>query len=167
MINSPIKNIIIKKLHHNAYRCIDSEVTRKFYEDFLKLPLVKSLEIDVTKTGRKSKILHTFYSMRDNSFLAFFEVPDTPFPFKKQHDFDLHIALEVEKKDLYMFYKKAKKMGIEVRGISDHRFIESIYLRDPNGYIIELTSLKKERKVENKTDPHKILKKWVLSKNQS
>ena len=66
-----------------------------------------------------------------------------------------------------MFYKKAKKMGIEVRGISAHRFIESIYLRDPNGYIIELTSLKKGRKVENKTDPHKILKKWVLSKNQS
>ena len=54
-----------------------------------------------------------------------------------------------------------------MRGISDHRFIESIYLRDPNGYIIELTSLKKERKGENKTDPHKILKKWVLSKNQS
>ena len=103
MINSDIKNIIIKKLHHNAYRCIDSEATRKFYEDFLKLPLLKSLEIDVTKTGRKSKILHTFYSMRDNSYLAFFEVPDSPFTFKKQHDFDLHIALEVEKKDLYMF----------------------------------------------------------------
>ena len=105
MINSPIKNIIIKKLHHNAYRCIDSEATRKFYEDFLKLPLVKSLEIDVTKTGRKSKILHTFYSMRDNSFLAFFEVPGSPFVFKKQHDFDLHIALEVEKKDLIESYK--------------------------------------------------------------
>ena len=165
MSNRHIKNIIIKKLHHNAYRCIDSEVTRKFYEDFLKLPLVKSLEIDTTKTGRKSKILHTFYSMRDNSFLAFFEAPDSPFSFKNQHDFDLHIALEVDRKDLYMFYKKAKKMGIEVRGISDHGFIESIYLRDPNGYVIELTSLKKDKKGTNKKDPHKILKKWILSRD--
>ena len=26
---------MIKGLHHNAYRCKDSEETRKFYEDFL------------------------------------------------------------------------------------------------------------------------------------
>ena len=28
--------------------------------------------------------------------------------------------------------------GIETRGISDHGFIDSIYFRDPNGYVIEL-----------------------------
>ena len=26
---------MIRKLHHNAYRCRDSEETRRFYEDFL------------------------------------------------------------------------------------------------------------------------------------
>jgi hypothetical protein len=30
--------------------------------------------------------------MDDGSHLAFFEVPDAPFEFKAQHDFDLHIA---------------------------------------------------------------------------
>ena len=40
--------ISLKKLHHNAYRCIDSEATRKFYEDFLGLPLVKAFEINET-----------------------------------------------------------------------------------------------------------------------
>jgi catechol-2,3-dioxygenase len=35
---------------------------------------------------------------------------------------------------------KAKGAGVEVRGISDHYFIDSIYLRDPNGYVIELTA---------------------------
>ena len=30
---------MIKGLHHNAYRCRDSEETRKFYEDFLGLEL--------------------------------------------------------------------------------------------------------------------------------
>ena len=33
------------KLHHSAYRCRDSEETRKFYEEFLELKLVKVLEI--------------------------------------------------------------------------------------------------------------------------
>ena len=28
----------------------------------------------------------------------------------------------------------------ELRGISDHGFIHSIYFRDPNGYVIELTA---------------------------
>ena len=135
------KNIAIKKLHHNAYRCRDSEVTRKFYEDFLGLPLVDAFEILVTNTGRESKVLHTFYAMKDNSYLAFFEVPDVDFEFKDQHDFDLHIALEVEKKDMLKFYSKGINKGIETRGVSDHGFIESIYLRDPNGYVIELTSI--------------------------
>jgi len=33
---------------------------------------------------------------------------------------------------------KGKAQGIETRGISDHGFIDSIYFRDPNGYVIEL-----------------------------
>jgi hypothetical protein len=40
------ENHMIKGLHHNAYRCSDSEKTRAFYEDFLGLPLVSAFEID-------------------------------------------------------------------------------------------------------------------------
>ena len=72
---------MIKKLHHAAYRCKDSEETRKFYEDFLGLPLVHALEINETKTGRKTSVLHTFYKMDDDSHLAFFEAPNQPFNF--------------------------------------------------------------------------------------
>ena len=32
---------MIKGLHHNAYRCRDSGETRRFYEDFLGLPLAE------------------------------------------------------------------------------------------------------------------------------
>jgi len=35
---------------------------------------------------------------------------------------------------------KGRALGIETRGISDHGFIRSIYFRDPNGYVIELTA---------------------------
>jgi catechol 2,3-dioxygenase-like lactoylglutathione lyase family enzyme len=131
---------MIKGLHHNAYRCRDSEETRKFYEDFLGLPLTQTLEIQETKTGRKTSALHTFYRLDDGSCLAFFEVPDSPFEFKAQEDYDLHIALEVEPKNLRRMFERGKAAGIETRGISDHGFIDSIYFRDPNGYVIELTA---------------------------
>jgi catechol 2,3-dioxygenase-like lactoylglutathione lyase family enzyme len=130
----------IKGLHHNAYRCSDSERTRRFYEDFLGLPLANAFPIGETKTGRKVEALHSFYRMGDGSCLAFFEVPGMPFEFKEQHDFDLHIALEVEKDVLEPMMAKARAAGMEVRGISDHGFIHSIYFRDPDGYVVELTA---------------------------
>ena len=131
---------MIKCLHHNAYRCRDSEETRKFYEGFLGLPLRASLEFRQSKTGRSIRVLHTFYGLDDGSYLAFFEVPEQPFEFKEQHDFDLHIALEVSRDQLEPMLAKGKAEGIESRGVSDHEFIDSIYFRDPNGYVIELTA---------------------------
>src|SRR4051794_32085164 len=106
---------MIKGLHHNAYRCRDSEATRAFYEDFLGLPLSGSLVIEQTKTGRATKVLHTFYAMDDGSYLAFFEAPDQAFEFKDQHDFDLHIALEVTPADMAAMMAKGKAAGMEVR----------------------------------------------------
>ncbi len=131
---------MIKGLHHNAYRCRDSEETRAFYEDFLGLPLESTLQIGETKTGRATRALHTFYGLDDGSYLAFFEAPDQPFEFKAQQDYDLHIALEVTTDVLHAMFEKGKAAGIETRGISDHHFIDSIYFRDPNGYVIELTA---------------------------
>jgi len=131
---------MIHGLHHNAYRCRDSEETRRFYEGFLGLPLSGTLEIGETKSGRKTETLHTFYRLGDGSYLAFFEAPDMPFEFKVQHDYDLHIALEVDSQTLHDMLAKGRSAGIETRGISDHGFIHSIYFRDPNGYVIELTA---------------------------
>ena len=158
---------MIKGLHHNAYRCRDSEETRKFYEDFLGLKLADAFEIQTTQTNRATSVLHSFYEMGDGSFLAFFEAPDQPFEFKKQHDFDLHIALEVEPSILKEMFSKGKESNIETRGISDHGFIHSIYFRDPNGYVIELTA-KTETPDENHLQPknaHAVLKEWQANKS--
>ena len=134
----------IKGLHHAAFRCRDSEQTRAFYEDFLGLPLVEAFEIRQTKTGRSTSVLHTFFEMGDGSCMAFFEAPGRPFEFKDQHDFDLHIALEVEPADLEARFEEGKRRGIETRGIADHGFIRSIYFRDPNGYVVELSARKED-----------------------
>jgi catechol 2,3-dioxygenase-like lactoylglutathione lyase family enzyme len=156
---------MIKGLHHNAYRCRDSEETRKFYEDFLGLPLASALPIETTRTGRQANVLHTFYEMGDGSYLAFFEAPDQPFEFKQQHDFDLHIALEVEQEVLERMMAKGKNLGIETRGVSDHGFIHSIYLRDPNGYVIELTAKTADEHEElDQARARKVLDEWQAAK---
>ena len=118
---------MIKALHHNAYRCRDSEETRKFYEDFLGLRLAGAL--DIQETGGKSSVLHTFFQMDDGSFLAFFEAPDMPFEFKRQNDFDLHIALEVDEPTLLSMFANGKERAIETRGVIDHGMVHSIYFR--------------------------------------
>ena len=131
---------MIKGLHHAAFRCRNSEQTRAFYEEFLGLTLAGALEIKETKTGRDTSVLHSFYQLDDGSFIAFFEAPDQPFEFIKQHDYDLHLALEVTQAHLHEMFEKGKEKNVPTRGISDHGFISSIYFRDPNGYVVELTA---------------------------
>jgi catechol-2,3-dioxygenase len=92
-----------------------------------------------------------------------------PFEFKDQHDFDLHIALEVEPEALERMLAKGKAEGRDVRGPSDHKFIRSIYFRDPNGYVIELTA--KVPGKQGAMDPKKshardILNAWQADKRQ-
>jgi catechol 2,3-dioxygenase-like lactoylglutathione lyase family enzyme len=102
------------------YRCRDSEETRGFYEDFLGL--------------------HSFFEMDDGSCLAFFEVPGKPFDCKRQDTLDLNIALGVEPDAFDLMLDKARTEGVEVREPVDHGFRRSIYMRDPNGYVVELNS---------------------------
>jgi catechol 2,3-dioxygenase-like lactoylglutathione lyase family enzyme len=163
----------IKGLHHNAYRCRDSEETRRFYEDLLGLRLASAFELSATKTGRPIKALHTFFEMGDHSFLAFFEVlgDEREGMFEPKSDFDLHIALEIPDMLTLMTYKeKAVAAGVEVRGPSDHGFIQSIYLRDPNGYVIELTAIvtRDDKDTERHLlEAHGILDRWQRTKYES
>ena len=154
---------MIQKLHHAAYRCRDSEETRQFYEDCLGLPLTHAFEITTAATGNQAQVLHTFYALEDGSSLAFFEAPEQPFDFKIQHDFDLHIALEVSRDELFERFESGRRMGIETRGITDHGFIESIYFRDPNGYVLELAA-KTTQVFANESSARDALNAWQASK---
>ena len=101
----------ILKLHHSAYRCKDSEETRKFYEEFLELKLVKVLEIKNTKTDRKTNALHTFYQLKDGSCIAFFEEPETEFNLKNK---EILICI-LHLKFLNQIYKGCLKKGIVLK----------------------------------------------------
>ena len=131
---------MIRKLHHAAWRCRDSEETRAFYEDFLGLPLAAALAFDGDMQGKQVRILHSFFALGDDSFMAFFETLGVPFEAREYSDFDLHFAVEVDEGALDLMVARARERGVEVRGPVDHQVIRSIYLRDPNGYVVELTA---------------------------
>lgn len=152
---------MIKGLHHNAYRCRDSEETRVFYEEFLGLPLVSAFEID------EGRALHTFFQMDDGSCLAFFEAPGRPFDFKEQDALDLHIALGVDNDAFEAMLEKGRAQGRPVRGPVDHGFCRSLYFRDPNGYIVELTAdtgVHQEMMDPAQSMPHRALAQWQAAK---
>jgi catechol-2,3-dioxygenase len=65
---------------------------------------------------------------------------------------------------------KGRAAGIETRGVADHHFIHSIYFRDPNGYVIELTARMPSHAEE--MDPAKNgarakLDRWQAEKRQA
>ena len=77
--------------------------------------------------------------------------------------------LEVEPPVLNEMMARGKARGIETRGISEHGFVRSIYFRDPNGYVIELTAKTPEhaRLMDPATNgAHAILDRWQAAKEQ-
>ena len=131
---------MIRKLHHAAWRCRDSEETRAFYEDFLGLPFAAALAFDGDMQGTQVRVLHSFFALGDNSFMAFFETLGVPFEAREWSDFDMHFAVEVEEGALDLMIARARDCGVAVRGPVDHQISRSIYVRDPNGYVVELTA---------------------------
>jgi glyoxylase I family protein len=129
-------------LHHWAYRCKDAHETRHFYEDLLGLPFAAAVTHDhVPSTGEFSPYYHIFFELGDGSYIAFFDLldgngcepdPETP-PWVN------HLALEVASRESLVDAKaRLEDAGVDVLGIVDHKWFESIYFFDPNGIRLEL-----------------------------
>lgn len=140
----------IEGLHHWAYRCRDAEETRHFYEDILGLPLAHVIKLDhVPSTGEYCPYVHIFFKMQDGSYMAFFDLGDDAAadPSPNTPAWVNHIALHVGSvAEVEQAKARLEAHGIEVVGVTDHKFIKSIYFFDPNGYRLELThQLSKEQ----------------------
>jgi len=133
----------IQRLHHWAYKCRDAEETRHFYEDILGLPLVHVIRADsVPSTGASDPYVHVFFAMPDGSSIAFFDLGDNQAadPSPNTPSWCNHMALHMDSIDDVMQAKeRLEANGIDVVGLTDHKFVKSIYFFDPNGYRLELT----------------------------
>jgi catechol-2,3-dioxygenase len=60
---------------------------------------------------------------------------------------------------------KGRSSGIDTRGPSDHGFVQSVYFRDPNGYVVELAApTKAPESVFDQKKATKSLAAWQASK---
>jgi len=134
----------VRGLHHFAYRCRDAEETRQFYEDILGLPLAHIIQDDhVPSTGEYCPYVHLFFEMGDGSFIAFFDLGDdvASEPSPNTPSWVNHLALTVGSvENLLQAKQRLEAAGVEVVGVTDHGFINSIYFFDPNGIRLELTA---------------------------
>jgi catechol 2,3-dioxygenase-like lactoylglutathione lyase family enzyme len=135
---------VLGNVHHAAYRCRDAEQTRWFYEEVLGLPLAAAMVFDeISGTEVKRDYMHLFFQLADGNFVAFFDEPDraTPADFERKRSFDVHLALEAESYDeMIAWQERINSKGKTCLGPIDHGFVQSVYMYDPNGIQIEITS---------------------------
>ena len=162
----------VQQLHHYAYRCVDAEATRHFYEDILGLPLYHIIQSDIVpSTGEYCPYTHLFFRLQDGSFIAFFDLGDDigAQPSPNTPDWVNHIAFRVNGvQDLLDMKARLEAENYEVLGITDHHIFKSIYFFDPNGIRLELSAqLADEFQMlqESKT-AHARLAEWTARKVQ-
>ena len=157
----------IRRLHHFAWRCRDAEETRRFYEDLLGLPLTHVIQADnVPSTGEYSPYVHLFFRMADGSHIAFFDLGDgnaaTPSP--NTPAWVNHFAMELDNADEVAAARtRLVDAGVEVVGVTDHGFVQSIYFFDPNGLRLELTARTSDPADDAKaaSEAHAALRQWT------
>lgn len=152
-------------LHHSAYRCRDAEETRHFYEDILGLPLVHVVQAEQVSTGQSAPFAHLFFELADKSCIAFFDLGDNvnAEPSPNTPSWVNHIAFRVPSIEALNAMKaRLEANGINVLGVTDHEFVNSIYFFDPNGVRLEFTTVVVgEDKLEQyASEAHKALHSW-------
>ncbi|CAN5601625.1 VOC family protein [soil metagenome] len=164
------RTITLKGLNHVAWRCIDAEQTRHFYEDLLGLPLAHTVQSDVVpSTGEEAPYFHIFFEMGDGSYIAFFDIRDGK---GATVSADMpawvhHFAFEVDTEaDVLAMKERLEAGGVEVLGVTDHHFIRSIYFFDPNGLRLEVTVRVETQDYMDraKLKAHAALRQWTQEK---
>jgi glyoxylase I family protein len=130
------------RLHHHAYVSRDQEATRRFYEEVVGLPLVATWCEEEDFGAGPLAYCHTFFELADGSCLAFFQFADSAVTaaqaeMASRSRFD-HLALAVAPEVQAAIEARARAAGVQTM-IVDHGYCRSLYMRDPDGLIVELT----------------------------
>jgi glyoxylase I family protein len=156
----------VKRMHHHAYACWDSEETRHFYEDILGMPLIATIVFDDPLRDDGSRYCHTVFQIADGHTLAFFEhtSPFHPRRFVTRSGFHQHVALEVDGDAMVRQLKCRLDAAGVVNVLMDHGVFLSLRFNDPNGLVLECVgnvplSLEYER--TSRRSAHSVLRQWL------
>ena len=162
--------MLIRKVHHVAYRCQDAKQTVEWYEKHLGMKFVLAIAEDrVPSTQEPDPYMHVFLDAGQGNVLAFFELPNSP-PMDRDRNTPAwvqHLALEVDSVDTLLATKaRLEAAGIEVVGPTDHTIFKSIYFFDPNGHRLELAANTGTPQMFEKLDAVKwpMIEEWTKTK---
>jgi len=160
------------RMHHHAYAVKDQEANRHFIEGILGIPLVATWceRTFRPEVGREVDYCHTFFEIADGGALAFFQFAEEEdqaqfgpeMPFSPFH----HIALNVDPETQKAIEARIEKAGYEPPQtfVLEHGYCRSVYIRDPNGMIVEFTCDDPRAalgEADRKAKAHDELKRWL------
>jgi glyoxylase I family protein len=131
---------------HVGLSTLDLDATRAFYEGVLGF---RAVRCDIMEFEEGGRIRHVFFDCGGGQMLAFMEpqgVPGVPAKYDTGINRGLgvpdafyHFAFMVESHEA-LLAKRGELLakGVAVSGVVDHDgWVESIYLKDPNGLLLE------------------------------
>jgi glyoxylase I family protein len=160
----------IQGLHHVAYRCRDARETAEFFKKYLGMDCtIAFAENKVPSTGEWSPHIHIFFQMGDGSYVAFFEVPESP---EMQTDPNTpewvqHLAVRVDTMEEVLAVRdKLVADGHKVVGPTDHKICQSVYFFDPSGHRLEVTvdTMTDEMGEKLRAQAPALLEEWSRTK---
>lgn len=166
------------RLHHTAYVSKDLEKTRAFYEDLIGLPLVATWRESDELFGEVRTYCHCFFELEDGSALAFFQfvserdqalfgpqMPASPF---------IHVALNVDAATQAATQARIAAAGYREPDtyVLEHGYCRSLYVKDPNGMIVELTcdapeAVRPDAVQARRDSARKTLAEWLAGNHTS
>ena len=145
----------VRGVDHVAFPTFDPIATVKFYRDTLGFPVVHTVCAAGWGARGHPDFIHFFFDAGNGARIAFFYYfglaqpaasrrgdaytafsPEVPGFFIRSRHLALHVDTEEE---LLAYRDKLSRSDWPVGTQVVHETIESIYVHDPNGYLIELT----------------------------
>ncbi|MGE0736790.1 MAG: VOC family protein [Alphaproteobacteria bacterium] len=131
-------------VHHTARPTWKLCETVRFYRDIMGLRLVHAIAARGWGPAGHPDFLHFFFESGQGSTIAFFYYLQQPKPASLEpYDSWLwrstHTSWRVETvEELDRWYARFESRGVPVRRVA-HEVIDSVYVNDPNGYMVEVT----------------------------
>ncbi len=129
----------LRGLHHVTLICRDLNRTTAFYRDLLGLALVSEATNDDDPGTR-----HFYFGDAEGTpgtLLSFLEYPSLP-PGTVGTGSTHHIALSVGSDEEQVAWRDyLRSRGIECTDVYDRGAMRSVYLRDPDGHILEIATI--------------------------
>ena len=128
----------LRGLHHITAIASDLDRTVAFYRDLLGLAVVHDGPSDDDPQAR-----HVWFGTLDNgpgalvSFMQYPELPDGVVGVGSTHHFAL-VVDSAEEQEAWRDY--LREHGVECTEVLDRGSFKSIYIRDPDGHIVEIAT---------------------------